>query len=108
MFGESAWTVGSYSFDMEHAPADLATRVLEDTPAPHTDDPVTLDVRALGPPEPLTETLERVVDLPTEEVFVQFNDRAPQHLYPRLESRGFAYATEEYGDVVVTAIWHAD
>jgi len=63
-----------------------------------------LDVRALGPPEPLRRTLEMLVDV-DDGVLVQRNDRAPQHLYPKLSDRGFAYETVEHDDVVITAIW---
>lgn len=87
--------------------ADLSRRALADGDAPETDNPVTLDVRSLGPPKPLTETLERLADLDSDGVLVQLNDRAPQHLYPRLEDRGFDYETTEYDDVVVTSIWHS-
>lgn len=65
---------------------------------------VELDVRDLGPPEPLVRTLETLPDLEGS-VLVQHNDRAPQHLYPKLDDRGYAYATVETDDQVVTAIW---
>lgn len=91
---------------MTHAPGGIETQVIEDTSAPDHDHVETLDVRALGPPKPLTETLERLTELPDEGLLVQLNDRAPQHLYPQLEDRGFTYDTVEYEDVVVTAIWH--
>ena len=67
----------------------------------------TLDVRRLGPPKPLANTLERLVDLDDETVLVQLNDRAPQHLYPKLDDRGYEYATVEHDDIVVTTIWRA-
>jgi hypothetical protein len=38
-------------------------------------------------------------------MLVQVNDRAPQHLYPKLEDRGYDYASVEVGDAVVTGIW---
>jgi hypothetical protein len=39
-------------------------------------------------------------------VLVQVNDRAPRHLYPKLDDRGYEYATVETGDgPVVTTIW---
>lgn len=63
-----------------------------------------LDVRELPPPEPLQQTLERVEAL-DEPVLVQLNDRVPQHLYPRLEKRGYQYQTINDGEIVVTAIW---
>nr|WP_254279360.1 DUF2249 domain-containing protein [Halomicroarcula marina] len=79
--------------------------VLRETNAP-TDAPTErLDVRSLGPPKPLTETLEALADLDSEAVLLQLNDRAPQHLYPKLDDRGFAYDTVETDEVTVTAIW---
>lgn len=63
-----------------------------------------LDARELPPPEPLKNTLERLEALEAG-VLYQYNDRAPQHLYPRLQERGYQYRTVEDGDVVVTAIW---
>jgi len=64
-----------------------------------------LDVRDLGPPKPLKNTLETLVELDEETILVQLNDRAPQHLYPKLEDRGYEYETQDRDDVVVTAIW---
>lgn len=63
-----------------------------------------LDARELPPPEPLKKTLERVEAL-DDTVLVQLNDRAPQHLYPRLSDRDYEYETVSAGEVVVTAIW---
>jgi len=73
---------------------ELETAALERTDAP-ADRPVeTLDdVRDLGPPEPLRQTLELLADLPDETVLVQRNDRAPQFLYPKLDDRGYAHET---------------
>jgi len=86
---------------------ELETTALERTDAP-TDRPIeTLDVRSLGPPEPLRQTLELLADLPDETVLVQRNDRAPQFLYPKLDDRGYAHETIETDDAVVTAIWAA-
>jgi len=83
------------------------TTALERTDAPANRPVETLDVRELGPPEPLRRTLELLADLPDETVLVQRNDRAPQFLYPKLEDRGYAYETGETDDAVVTAIWAA-
>ncbi|WP_276273894.1 DUF2249 domain-containing protein [Haloarcula litorea] len=78
---------------------------LPETNAP-TDAPTErLDVRSLGPPKPLTETLETLATLDDDAVLVQYNDRAPQHLYPKLDDRGYAYETVETDDVTVTVIW---
>ncbi|MFC3476746.1 DUF2249 domain-containing protein [Halobacterium litoreum] len=63
-----------------------------------------LDVRELGPPEPLVETLETLSEL-GDAVLVQVNDRAPQHLYPKLRERGYEFESADCGDCVVTAIW---
>ncbi|MFU8866522.1 DUF2249 domain-containing protein [Natronococcus sp.] len=79
--------------------------VLDRTDAP-TDRPTDhLDVRSLGPPEPLQRTLERLAELPDETVLVQRNDRVPQFLFPKLEERGYAHETLEREDDVVTAVW---
>jgi TusA-related sulfurtransferase len=85
---------------MDDPPAAVA-----ETDAP-TDRPTeTLDVRDLPPPKPLSETLERVAELDDDVVLVQLNDRAPQHLYPKLTDRGYAFETVETDDCVVTVVW---
>ena len=99
--------------DMRSEPGDSATverAVTERTGAPTEGEVVALDVRNLGPPKPLRETLERVEALGDGDVLVQYNDRTPQFLFPRLEERGFAYAAVETDatDAVVTAIWPTD
>lgn len=78
------------ALDAVDVPADAATE--------------TLDVRDLGPPKPLKNTLERLVELDEGTVLVQVNDRAPQHLYPKLTDRGYEYETVEIADAVVTVI----
>ncbi|MFW6434906.1 MAG: DUF2249 domain-containing protein [Halovenus sp.] len=81
-----------------------ANQIIEETDAP-ADEPIEeLDVRDLGPPKPLSETLERLAEMDGG-VLVQFNDRAPQHLYPKLADRGYSYETRESGDAVITLIW---
>lgn len=65
----------------------------------------TLDAADLPPPQPLRRTLERLADLDDDVVLVQYNDREPQHLYPKLDDRGYEYATEETSEGVITAIW---
>ena len=65
----------------------------------------TLDARDLPPPQPLQQTLERLVELDDDVVLVQMNDRAPKHLYPKLTERGYEYGTTEVDAGVVTAIW---
>jgi hypothetical protein len=47
------------------------------------------------------------VDLDDDAVVVQLNDRVPQHPFPRLDDRGFAYDVIDDGDPVLTAIWRA-
>jgi uncharacterized protein (DUF2249 family) len=64
-----------------------------------------LDVREMGPPAPLKETLETLVDLEEQTLLLQVNDRAPQYLYPKLDSRGYEYDTSETDEGVLTAIW---
>ena len=80
--------------------------MLADADAPADRDREYLDVRELPPPEPLTATLERLADLPTDAMLVQANDRVPQHLFPKLDDRGFAHEHTEADDgTVYTAIW---
>ncbi|MGQ3414039.1 DUF2249 domain-containing protein [Natrinema sp. LN54] len=81
------------------------TTVVDRTDAPNDRPQETLDVRSLGPPNPLQQTLERLVELPDETVLIQRNDRVPQFLYPKLEDRDYAYETAELEDEVVTVIW---
>ncbi|WP_241981493.1 DUF2249 domain-containing protein [Halorubrum sp. GN11_10-6_MGM] len=91
-------------------PTAVERAVAERTDAPTDGETVSLDVRNLGPPKPLRETLERVEALGDDDVLIQYNDRTPQFLFPRLDDRGYAYATVETDatDAVVTAIWPAD
>lgn len=81
--------------------------MLAETDAPRDRPIETLDVRELGPPEPLRLTLESLADLTTETVLVQYNDRAPRFLYPKLEDRGYRYETVDDDDVVRTVVWTA-
>jgi hypothetical protein len=79
-------------------------RAIEETGAP-TGEPIErLDVRELGPPEPLKQTLETLAEM-DDGVLVQYNDRVPQFLYPKLDDRGYEYETLEADEAVVTAIW---
>ncbi|MFC6837916.1 DUF2249 domain-containing protein [Halomarina ordinaria] len=83
---------------------EIATYI-EEVGAP-ADRPIeTLDARELPPPQPLKNTLERLADLDDEVVLVQRNDRAPQHLYPQLDERGYTYGTIDGDEQVVTVIW---
>jgi TusA-related sulfurtransferase len=78
---------------------------LAETDAPLDRPLETLDARELPPPEPLQNTLERLTELPDETLLVQYNDRVPQHLFPKLDDRGYEHETVEREDDVVTAIW---
>lgn len=82
---------------------DIET-LIEQTDVPDDRSIEELDVRQLGPPKPLSKTLEMLPEL-DRELLVQFNDRAPQHLYPKLEERGYQYETVERDDSTVTLIW---
>ncbi|MFC6975982.1 DUF2249 domain-containing protein [Halomicroarcula sp. GCM10025709] len=98
MFGETDGGGGDLPSSMD------PVALLAETDAP-TDAPTErLDVRDLGPPEPLRQTLETLADL-DDAVLVQENDRAPQHLYPKLDDRGYDYETIETDDATVTIIW---
>lgn len=80
--------------------------VLADAGVPTGGDREYVDVRELPPPKPLRETLERLAELPDETVLVQENDRVPQHLFPKLEDRGYVWESVECDDgTVLTAIW---
>lgn len=81
------------------------TTLVAETAAPNDRPIQTLDARELPPPQPLQRTLERLADLDEETVLVQYNDRAPQHLYPQLADRGYAYETIEADTETVTVIW---
>jgi hypothetical protein len=78
--------------------------LVSETTAPDDYEIEELDVRQLGPPKPLSETLERLAEI-EDTVLVQLNDRAPQHLYPKLEDRGYEYETVESDDTTITVIW---
>lgn len=65
----------------------------------------TIDARELPPPQPLRNTLEQLEELDDSVVLIQLNDRRPQHLYPRLEERGYQHESFEDDDTVVTVIW---
>lgn len=80
------------------------TDLLAETDAPTDRPQETIDVRELPPPEPLRQTLERLAES-DDAVLVQRNDRAPQHLYPKLADRGYEYDTVETDEAVVTVIW---
>lgn len=79
--------------------------LLDRTDAPADRPRELLEAAELPPPEPLKRTLERLAELDERTVLVQVNDRAPQHLYPRLEERGYEYDTVERGGDAVTVVW---
>jgi len=83
---------------------EIAT-VVAQTDAPADRSWKTIDARELPPPQPLQETLEQLVELDSQTMLVQLNDRAPQHLFPKLTDRGYAYDTVDVEECVVTAIW---
>lgn len=84
---------------------EIVRRAVEETDAPAGAPRDRLDARDLGPPKPLQLTLERLADLDDGTVLVQLNDRAPQHLYPKLEDRGYDFGTVELDAAVVTVVW---
>jgi hypothetical protein len=79
--------------------------LLAATAAPADRPRESLDARDLPPPRPLRESLEHLATLDPDTVFLQLNDRAPQHLYPELEDRGYRCETVEHDDLVVTVVW---
>ncbi|MFC6823545.1 DUF2249 domain-containing protein [Halopelagius fulvigenes] len=78
---------------------------LDDLPIPPSRPIATLDARELPPPQPLRKTLELLAELDDGTAVVQLNDRAPQHLYPRISDRGYEYETTEFEGGVVTTVW---
>jgi len=85
--------------------SDVDRSLLAELDAP-SDAPVeTLDVRSLGPPDPLRRTLELLPQVDDDTVVVQYNDRAPQHLYPKLADRGYSYETVAADEGTTTVIW---
>ena len=84
--------------------ADMSDPIVE-TDAPGDAPVERLEVSDLGPPEPLAETLERLAAIDDETVLVQYNDRTPQYLLPKLDARGYAHETVDHDDATVTVIW---
>lgn len=84
---------------------ELDGAVLRQTAAPTAATVETLDVRQLGPPKPLRKTLELLPELDDETVLIQYNDREPQHLYPKLDERGYSYETVVQDGTTTTVIW---
>jgi uncharacterized protein (DUF2249 family) len=65
---------------------------------------VTLDVRGLEPPQPLVRVLDRLETLGAGDRLAVVLDRRPMLLYPQLEARGFAHATDEATPGVVRVL----
>ena len=57
-----------------------------------------LDARGLEPPQPMMQILAAVERLPAGAKLNARTDRKPLHLYPELQARGVAYASEEQPD----------
>ncbi|WP_247728764.1 DUF2249 domain-containing protein [Halovivax limisalsi] len=85
---------------------DSIEAVFEETAAPPDRPREVLDVRDLGPPNPLAKTLELLPELSDETVLVQRNDRVPQFLLPKLDDRGYVYESVEREADVITLIWN--
>lgn len=64
-----------------------------------------LDVRRLGPPEPLTRTLEALERTDDATVVLQRNDRLPSPLFGLLDERGYRHGAVERDREVLTAVW---
>jgi tRNA 2-thiouridine synthesizing protein A len=58
-------------------------------------DPVQLDVRGLEPPQPMVRVLEALDRLAPGAELEVHHDRRPLLLYPQLDARGYAHATDE-------------
>lgn len=81
-------------------------RYLDLVDDPDVVDVETLEAADLPPPEPLTKTLEVLSKMSEDTALVQYNDRRPRHLYPKLEERGYEYETRsDEEEDVVTVIW---
>jgi TusA-related sulfurtransferase len=84
---------------------ETITQLVRQTGAPDDHELRELDVSDLPPPQPLQDTLSALEAGGDGLVLVQYNDRAPQHLFPMLADRGYEYETVEQEDRVVTVIW---
>jgi uncharacterized protein (DUF2249 family) len=60
-----------------------------------TDAPLVVDARELEPPQPMARILEALPKIEAGGQLLAMTDRRPMLLYPKLEDRGFKYATEE-------------
>lgn len=94
---------------MSHPDQPEAFGLLADAGVPTEPDREYLNVAELPPPKPLSETLELLAELDDDVVLVQSNDRVPQHLFPKLEERGYTWEhVEGDDDTVLTAIWRGE
>jgi uncharacterized protein (DUF2249 family) len=57
--------------------------------------PLVVDARGLEPPQPMARILEALTKLEAGGQILAMTDRRPMLLYPKLEDRGFKFATEE-------------
>jgi len=107
MFGERVGPLTTEPIHMapDHQSTEQVAALIAETDAPAGAPTERLNVQSLGPPKPLKQTLERLADLDDDTVLVQVNDRAPQHLYPKLEDRGYDFESVETDDATVTVIW---
>nr|WP_127014713.1 DUF2249 domain-containing protein [Haloarcula argentinensis] len=107
MFGKTVGPVTAKREHMtaNHQPTAQTAALISETDAPDDAPMERLDVQSLGPPKPLKQTLERLAELNDDTILVQFNDRAPQHLYPKLKDRGYDFESVETDDSTVTIIW---
>jgi uncharacterized protein (DUF2249 family) len=101
MFGDSVGSLRPERTTIARTPPPA----FDGTPVPTGRPTERLDVRHLAPPGPLRETLALLGSLDPETVLVQVNDRAPRHLYPTLEERGYTYETVSSDGRSLTVIW---
>ena len=62
---------------------------------PAKDQPLTIDVRGLEPPQPMVRILEAVERLRPGETLEVLHERRPMFLYPQLDERGYLHETDE-------------
>ena len=60
-----------------------------------TETPLVVDARGLEPPQPMARILEALPRIEAGRQLLAMTDRRPMLLYPKLEDRGFKFATEE-------------
>jgi uncharacterized protein (DUF2249 family) len=102
--GPEEWWVTFYrpAAPIERSPADGSPA----GPRVTTDDSLIVDARGLEPPQPMAKILESLSRIETEGQILARTDRRPMLLYPKLEDRGFKYATVEIADGwFETRIW---